>query len=357
MCKVLLVEDEKRITDSLSEILRKHHFDVLVANSGEEALAISKVDKPDVVVTDLMMPGMDGHRLMKEFKSVISKDVPFIVITAKSGYSDIRSAMDEGFDDYITKPFKTADLINSINKRIERKLEFNRPLEDKVVRFENAIKLITNHEFNTPMTAIKGFADLISHQSYDLKKEDLKQYIGYINGGADRLIKLFNRLRFWQQLERQSIDCQKEQVLVNEDLLRSILARAGNYKLRVSDIRLNVQPSKINICRIFIENLLYELFDNAIKFSKPYTAITILVKSDEKHIIIEVANENQFVTTEQLYSYELFQQFNRVEQEQQGLGIGLALIKLIVNSLKGIVTFSKHFNTLNVEVKLNNYDE
>jgi CheY-like chemotaxis protein len=357
MCKVLLVEDEKRITDSLSEILRNHQFDVLVANSGEEALAISAIDKPDVVVTDLMMPGMDGHELLKKFRSAISKDTPFIVITAKSGYADIRLAMDEGFDDYITKPFKTIELINSINKRIERKSEFNRPLEDKISRFANAIKLITNHEFNTPMTAIKGFADLISHHDYDIRKEDLKQYVEYINGGADRLITLFNRLRFWQQLERDSIKCTRELILIDELFIENILKKVNKYNLRSADVIFNVSASTLFTYKVFIENILYEIFDNAIKFSKPGTPVQIEVTQANQEVIFNVANENGYVTIEQLYEYELFQQFNREEQEQQGLGVGLAIIKLITHYVDAKLNFEKDLNTINVKINLNSYDE
>ena len=108
---------------------------------------------------------------------------------------------------------------------------------------------------------------------------------------------------------------------------------------------------------MFIENILYEIFDNAIKFSKPGTPVQIEVTQANQEVIFNVANENGYVTIEQLYEYELFQQFNREEQEQQGLGVGLAIIKLITHYVDAKLNFEKDLNTINVKINLNSYDE
>jgi two-component system sensor kinase len=357
MCKVLLVEDEKRITDSLSEVLKRQKFEVLVANSGMDALEMAHSVLPDIVVTDLMMPGMDGHEFLKKFKETISKDIPFIVITAKSSYSDIRNAMDEGFDDYLTKPFKTVDLINAINKRIERKFEFTSPLNEKVNRFEDAIKLITNHEFNTPMTAIKGFADLISYSGYDLKKNELKEYIEYIHAGAERLIRLFERLRLWQQLERKAVECKKESFLIDHSYISNILLKNNKYADKASSILVNAASVQIFSCKYLLEILLYELTDNAIKFSKSDTPIIISVNKISEGVLFSFSNHNIYITNDQINKYKPFQQYNRPEQEQQGVGIGLAIVNLITQFLNGSINYSLVDNVLTIQIKIKNHDE
>lgn len=356
MCKVLLVEDEKKITDSLGAVLRSHDFDVFIANSGEDALSIAKEIMPDVVVTDLMMPGMDGHELLHKFRNTISSDIPFIVITARSDYADIRNAMQEGFDDYITKPFKTADLINSINKRLERKSEFNKPLTDRVNRYETAIKLLTNHEFNTPMTAIKGFADLIAHHGYELKKDDLKQYIEYINGGADRLIQLISRLRFWQQLERNALDCIDSCISLDSELIAKIFIKLEDFKHRFSDVQYFVTAAQISGCNVLVENAIFELLVNAFKFSRIGEPIKIFVFEEAQFVCFKITNENRIADIKLISEHLIFQQFNRVEQEQQGLGIGLAIVKLVMNKLKGSIQFEKNDNTIIVQLKFRKYD-
>lgn len=356
MCKVLLVEDEKKITDSLGAVLRSHDFEVFIANSGEDALSIAKEMMPDVVVTDLMMPGMDGHELLHKFRDTISSDIPFIVITAKSDYSDIRNAMQEGFDDYITKPFKTADLINSINKRLERKNEFIKPLTDRVSRYETAIKLLTNHEFNTPMTAIKGFADLIAHHGYEIKKDELKQYIEFINGGADRLILLISRLRFWQQLERNAIDCKDSCITLNRDLIDKVISKFSEYKSRLSDIQYYITSTHITGCNILVEAVIFEILANALKFSRKDEPINIFVLEESQYICLKITNENTIADIKKISEHLIFQQFNRVEQEQQGLGIGLAIVKMAMIKLNGIIEFNKKNNTIIVQLKFRKYD-
>lgn len=354
--QVLLVEDEKKITDSLGAILRSHDFEVFIANSGVDALSIAKQVIPDVVVTDLMMPGMSGHEFLHEFRNTISSGIPFIVITAKSDYVDIRNAMQEGFDDYITKPFKTADLINSINKRLERKNEFNKPLTDRVSRYETAIQLLTNHEFNTPMTAIKGFADLITYHSYELKKDDLKQYIEYINGGADRLIELIGRLRFWQQLERNAIECIDSCIKLDSEFIAKVFVKLVNFKHRFSDVQYFVTSAQITGCNVLVENAIFELLVNAFKFSRVGEPIKIVVFEECQFVCLQITNENRIADIKQISEHLIFQQFNRIEQEQQGLGIGLAIVKMAMSKLKGSIEFEKNVNAIIVQLKFRKHD-
>jgi K+-sensing histidine kinase KdpD len=98
-----------------------------------------------------------------------------------------------------------------------------------------------------------------------------------------------------------------------------------------------------------------ELLDNAIKFSKPGTVIKIVTFKTDEDISINISNENSFVEVEQLENYQIFQQFNRLEQEQQGLGIGLGLVKHIIKALRGQLSFYKMENVLTVQVKFKNY--
>lgn len=141
--KILVVDDEAIIRDSLRDWLKDVGHDVLTADNGEEALKIIRMEMPGIVVTDLVMPGMDGIALMKAIKKINPK-ISVIIITAYGSIPTAISAMREGAYDYIEKPFcpERAELL--IEKLVEHQglIEENIALHHKLekrFRFENII--------------------------------------------------------------------------------------------------------------------------------------------------------------------------------------------------------------------------
>ena len=119
--KILLVEDEPILRDSIHDTIVSCGFEVVVAENGDEALLLAKTFLPDLIISDILMPESDGYWLLDSVRNDASlRAIPFIFMTAKSERSDIRNGMNLGADDYIVKPFSSAELMNSIQARLSR---------------------------------------------------------------------------------------------------------------------------------------------------------------------------------------------------------------------------------------------
>jgi DNA-binding NarL/FixJ family response regulator len=119
--KILLVEDESILRDSIQETIASCGFEVAVAENGDEALLLAKTFLPDLIISDILMPESDGYWLLDSVRNdALLRTIPFIFMTAKSERSDIRNGMNLGADDYIVKPFSSAELMNSIQARLSR---------------------------------------------------------------------------------------------------------------------------------------------------------------------------------------------------------------------------------------------
>ena len=119
--KILLVEDESILRDSIQDTITSCGFEVAVAENGDEALLLAKTFLPDLIISDILMPESDGYWLLDSVRNDASlRAIPFIFMTAKSERSDIRNGMNLGADDYIVKPFSSAELMNSIQARLSR---------------------------------------------------------------------------------------------------------------------------------------------------------------------------------------------------------------------------------------------
>lgn len=119
--KIVLIEDEKDIRDTTSEILELANYKVYTAENGVKGVKMVKEKNPDLVICDIMMPNLDGYGVL----NILSKDpetsgIPFIFLTAKAENSDIRKGMNLGADDYITKPFDENGLLECVEIRLKR---------------------------------------------------------------------------------------------------------------------------------------------------------------------------------------------------------------------------------------------
>ncbi len=122
MARILLVEDDEVLRQMTKTILQVDGHEVFVAENGRTALEIYPAIKPDLVVSDISMPVMDGFTLLKQIRSLLDGSfVPFLFLTALSERSDLLRARELGVDDYITKPFTANDLLFAVRERIKRR--------------------------------------------------------------------------------------------------------------------------------------------------------------------------------------------------------------------------------------------
>ena len=119
MTRILVVEDEESFSDALSYMLRKEGFEVAVAGNGPDGLAEFGRNGADLVLLDLMLPGLSGVEVCRELR--LSSDVPVIMLTAKDSEIDKVVGLEIGADDYVTKPFSTRELLARIRAVLRRR--------------------------------------------------------------------------------------------------------------------------------------------------------------------------------------------------------------------------------------------
>lgn len=122
MNTILVIEDNEMMADNIATILELAKYKVLTALDGRTGIAMTKLYKPDLVLCDIMMPGLDGYNVLQTLNSdQKTADIPFIFLTAKADHSDYQTAMKFGADDYIIKPFDDVHLLSVINTWLQKK--------------------------------------------------------------------------------------------------------------------------------------------------------------------------------------------------------------------------------------------
>src|SRR5215510_2423053 len=121
MKKILVIEDEPEMRRNITALLRYHEYEPVPAENGRAGLETARREKPDLILCDVMMPEMDGHAVLQALQADAAlARIPFIFLTAKGEKEDLRSGMNLGADDYLTKPVGNEDLVNAIETRLQR---------------------------------------------------------------------------------------------------------------------------------------------------------------------------------------------------------------------------------------------
>jgi len=162
MPKILIIEDDKTIVEGLEDTLQFHDFTVFTAGSGREGLKMYQKHKPDLIILDIMLPGVDGFEVCKKIKQS-DKAMPIIMLTAKSQESDKLLGFELGADDYITKPFSVKELVARVRAVLKRSA--GNPKVENIVTVGTAEINFKNFTVNR-----EGAGYALSPKEYDILK-------------------------------------------------------------------------------------------------------------------------------------------------------------------------------------------
>lgn len=201
---ILIIEDEKSLRDNISEIIRHYDYRVISAPSGEEGIKSALEFIPDIIICDIMLPGIDGFDVLTRLKQIPHlSSTAFIFLTAKSTRSDTRTGMNMGADDYLTKPFTKEELINSIKARIEKLSKALNTRDERDKSLETAldnIPVLTKTERKVLTKISEGFTTPQIAQKLSVSQKTIENHRVNISrklnlSGPNSLINFALRLR------------------------------------------------------------------------------------------------------------------------------------------------------------------
>ena len=340
MFKILVVEDTDAIREEIVNFLSLADYEVYEASNGIEGIEKATQVLPDLIVSDILMPLCDGYQMLRELrKSSITENIPLIFLTAKTEKSDIRKGMNLGADDYLTKPLKPSDLLVSINNKLLR----HKKLQEKLTTLQFNLSSVLPHEFRTPLNGILGFSEILRDNIKDLEQSEIVEYAGNIYKAGTRLQHLVENYILYSTLLFNSmnevkIDEEVETVLLKQIVENQIKETATSLH-RFQDVSINITDFGLQIKTEDLVKIIFELTDNAIKFSTTGQKIEITGGSKNAVGYLSFRNEGVGMTENEINKIGGFTQFSREKMEQQGIGLGLSIVKLIVEKYAGKVTF------------------
>lgn len=338
MEKILVIEDDQNVRSNTIEILREEGYNVIEAENGKSGLDMAKRFLPDLIISDILMPELDGYGVLEQLqKDVVTSSIPFIFLSARSSSSDIRYGMQKGADDYLSKPYKMKDLLDVVNTRLSKRRHVDSKLEEL---YEHISKHLP-HELRTPLVSILGFSDFIQNYSEALTNNEIIEMVRKINTAGNRLFRLIQKFLEYTEISIILSDREQLQQVRNmhiksaQNSITTCAAKTAEEFGRGKDIKLKLVDSDIHISEYYLQILLKEIIENSSKFSKTGTSIEITSSVMNNNYIIEIKDYGIGMSLQQIKSIGLMKQFSREDFNHPGIGIGLILSKKITELHNG----------------------
>ena len=332
--KILLVDDDLNVRETITELLIYENYNVKTASNGQEALLILEYWSPDLIISDIIMPVMDGDALLQVVKeNQFLTAVPFVFLTAKKEDNLMRKSLLNGVDDFISKPFKISELMEVIKAKIERFKTIKNVFTNLYVGKKNNFL----HEINTPLNGILGSIDLLIEYDGLLEKSETKTFYNSIKVSGERLNRTMQNLISYQNLKSDTNEFSGNLSSIIIDVFSTVKENLFKiYEGYEKRIIFDIDKANIKISEKHLQFILFELMDNALKFSSDSKAVIISGQQyDDECYELIIRDFGIGFSKEELNKIGAAQQFNREEREQQGLGLGLFLSKIIVQKASG----------------------
>lgn len=330
---VLLVEDDYHLLEVAEDYLLEVGFEVITARSGREAIDKAKKILPDIIVSDIMMQNGSGLYLLENLRRHPATHlIPIIFVTARGSRSDMRRGMALGADDYITKPFNMKELEQAIRSQVE-KLALR---SNAVTAFDRQHMLSLPHEFRTPLNGILGITDLLRdslRRGRVPAAAKLEENVEILHESGLRLYRLIENYLLYYEL-RLAVGNPRRTELYREKpakvpLESRFFAPLCSRHKRVNDIRIDMTPADLPIGEDLFHKVIRELVDNSLKFSPPLEPVSLTGSEDRGKYVLSVIDQGMGMTADQIDNVAPFTQFERDSLEQQGVGLGLCIVRLV----------------------------
>jgi CheY-like chemotaxis protein len=329
MQTILLIDDDVNIRSVFGMALRDQGYRVLEADSGDSGYEMAREQLPDLILTDIAMPGGDGEQLLRNIRNNPDlSDKQVVLITGRLEETTPRKGMEQGADDFLAKPVSLEALLACVKARLSR-AHIRGDVEDRMLtQLRSSLHSTVPYGFFTPLGGIIGLIQILRSDLRKLSPDEIQSILKDMDNTAHRLHR---RLRNYLLLLDLPADTQEEgrlvQVLLPGETHDNILAgvkSAADRTQRGKDIQMDLADAEIAATPTDLAVIVEELVDNACNYSRRGTPVTVQLT---KEGVLTVADTGRGMGQEELRRIGAFRQSDLNRHETPGMGLGLPLVE------------------------------
>lgn len=341
MARILLIDDDDMLREVHSELLAIAGHQTIQAATGQAGIETIRSALPDLVLCDVAMPGTDGYAVLEAVRADPRiASTPFLFLTGLDPRHHFRAAMSLGADDYLAKPVRQDDLLAAVEARLARREAERREAERRVEELRRSVSFMLPHELRTPLTIILGASEMIRDLHQEMAPAEIGEMAAAISKAAQRLHRMAENYILHAGMELQRLTAADSAAgtlsgTAGADLVGEVAGAQAREYGREQDLRLELADATLPLAEPYVRKIVSELVDNALKFSETGKPVKVSLTASDDGTRLTIADAGCGMTPDQSRDVRAFRQFNRAVFEQQGSGLGLVLVKGIIEASGG----------------------
>lgn len=352
--KLLVVDDVQTNVLLLKALLSKDGYGILVANNGQEALEVIRNENPDLILLDVMMPGMDGFEVAERLKSEEYRcEIPIIFMTALDDTQSIVNGFKLGVGDFISKPFRKEELMVRIKHQLSlvaarRIIEEKNEELRKTIAGRDKMYSVIAHDLRSPMASMKMLLNTIMMSvEKDKIDPDIFDMLEMSNKTSEEVFSLLDNLLKWtkSQLGKLTVIPQKLDISGLADGVVEVMNSVAEVK-HIKLIRTDHESFFVYVDIEMIKSILRNLISNAVKFSNPDSEIKVGIKAEDGKVIVSVTDSGKGIKKED--QHKLLKDSTHFTtygtNSEEGSGLGLLLCRDFARKNGGELWFESEEN-------------
>ena len=352
--KLLVVDDVQTNVLLLKALLGKEGYGILVANNGQEALEVIRNENPDLILLDVMMPGMDGFEVAERLKSEEFRcEIPIIFLTALDDTQSIVNGFKLGVGDFISKPFRKEELMVRIKHQLSlvsarRIIEEKNEELRKTIAGRDKMYSVIAHDLRSPMASMKMLLNTIMMSvEKDKIDPDIFDMLEMSNKTSEEVFSLLDNLLKWtkSQLGKLTVIPQKLDISGLADGVVEVMNSVAEVK-HIKLIRTDHESFFVYVDIEMIKSILRNLISNAVKFSNPDSEIKVGIKAEDGKVIVSVTDSGKGIKKED--QHKLLKDSTHFTtygtNSEEGSGLGLLLCRDFARKNGGELWFESEEN-------------
>ena len=352
--KLLVVDDVQTNVLLLKALLGKEGYGILVANNGQEALEVIRNENPDLILLDVMMPGMDGFEVAERLKSEEFRcEIPIIFLTALDDTQSIVNGFKVGVGDFISKPFRKEELMVRIKHQLSlvaarRIIEEKNEELRKTIAGRDKMYSVIAHDLRSPMASMKMLLNTIMMSvEKDKIDPDIFDMLEMSNKTSEEVFSLLDNLLKWtkSQLGKLTVIPQKLDISGLADGVVEVMNSVAEVK-HIKLIRTDHESFFVYVDIEMIKSILRNLISNAVKFSNPDSEIKVGIKAEDGKVIVSVTDSGKGIKKED--QHKLLKDSTHFTtygtNSEEGSGLGLLLCRDFARKNGGELWFESEEN-------------
>ena len=330
--RIMVVDDQPANLQIIGSMLGKHGYEIIPASDGPTALKRLALRQPDLVLLDVLMPGMDGIAVCRRIRENPDwKDIPIIFLSAADDKELIVRALEAGGMDYVTKPFNHAEMLSRVRTHIA--LKGARDRLKQLAEDKDELLGILAHDLKNHLGGMQMSANLLRERLAHVEGGKLAQLCENICHSTSQLLAFVKEFLANSAADR-TIQVKVEQVNLCEDVTHAVQAYQEAAQRKGLEMRVSIpsEPVMISADRAAVRQVLDNLLSNAVKFSPSGKQVSTVVRTTENAVECVVQDQGPGFSAED--SSRMFRRYGRLSARptagEPSTGLGLSIVKRLV---------------------------